>query len=126
MGPALAGIIRTPLTSVFMIFEVTRDYTIIVPLMISNLIAFFISQQLQHQPIYEALARQDGVHLPTDEHRVARARLRVTAAMRKADDDILSPGTRVADALSHRAVSPLEAWPVVDGAELQGMVERRE
>src|SRR3954468_1979753 len=37
MGAAFAGIIRTPLTSVIMIFEVTRDYTIIVPLMISNL-----------------------------------------------------------------------------------------
>src|SRR3954469_12554695 len=35
MGTAFAGIVRTPLTSVIMIFEVTRDYTIIVPLMIS-------------------------------------------------------------------------------------------
>ena len=45
MGTAFAGIVRTPLTSVIMIFEITRDYTIIVPLMISNLIAFFISQR---------------------------------------------------------------------------------
>jgi H+/Cl- antiporter ClcA len=43
MGTAFAGIVWTPLTSVIMIFELTRDYTIIVPLMISNLIAFFIS-----------------------------------------------------------------------------------
>src|SRR5205823_11167660 len=47
MGAAFAGIIRTPLTSVIMIFEVTRDYTIIVPLMTSNLIALYISQKLQ-------------------------------------------------------------------------------
>ena len=47
MGTAFAGIIRTPLTSVIMIFELTRDYSIIVPLMISNLIAFFISHRLQ-------------------------------------------------------------------------------
>ncbi len=47
MGTAFAGIVRTPLTSVIMIFEITRDYTIIVPLMISNLIAFFISYKLQ-------------------------------------------------------------------------------
>ena len=65
MGTAFAGIVRTPMTSVIMIFEMTRDYTIIVPLMISNLIAFFISQRFQREPIYEALAHQDGVHLPT-------------------------------------------------------------
>jgi CIC family chloride channel protein len=47
MGTAFAGVIRAPLTSVIMIFEVTRDYTIIVPLMIANLIAFYISQRLQ-------------------------------------------------------------------------------
>src|SRR5579871_2532778 len=64
MGTAFAGVVRTPLTSVIMIFEITRDYTIIVPLMISNLIAFFISQRLQPEPIYEALAQQEGVHLP--------------------------------------------------------------
>src|SRR5438876_440352 len=65
MGAAFAGIIRTPLTSVIMIFEITRDYTIIVPLMVANLIAFFISQKLQREPIYEALAHQDGLHLPS-------------------------------------------------------------
>jgi CIC family chloride channel protein len=126
MGTAFAGIVRTPLTSVIMIFEVTRDYTIIVPLMISNLIAFFISQRLQRQPIYEALARQDGLHLPTDEHPAARARLRVTVAMRRPGDLTLSPKVSVADALSRGAASTLDAWPVAEGSELQGMVARRE
>jgi CIC family chloride channel protein len=85
MGTAFAGIVRTPLTSVIMIFEMTRDYTIIVPLMISNLIAYFISQRLQRQPIYEALAHQDGVHLPvTSESRAHSARIQVSHAMRPA------------------------------------------
>ena len=43
MGTTFAGIVRVPLTSVIMIFEMTRDYTIIVPLMISNLVSFYIS-----------------------------------------------------------------------------------
>jgi len=77
MGAAFAGIVRTPLTSVIMIFEITRDYTIIVPLMISNLIAFFISHKLQRQPIYEALARQEGVHLPIAHSRAVAQRIQV-------------------------------------------------
>src|SRR5262249_4622236 len=64
MGAAFAGIVRVPLTSVIMIFEVTRDYSIIVPLMIANLISYFISSRLQEEPIYEALQHQDGIHLP--------------------------------------------------------------
>jgi CIC family chloride channel protein len=64
MGAVFAGIIRVPLTSVFMIFELTRDYAIVVPLMISNMVSFAISRRLQRIPIYEALALQDGIHLP--------------------------------------------------------------
>jgi CIC family chloride channel protein len=81
MGAVFAGIVRTPLTSVIMVFEMTRDYSIIVPLMISNLIAFFISHRLQRVPIYEALAHQDGIHLPTGGYQTPSRHLRVSAAM---------------------------------------------
>jgi CIC family chloride channel protein len=120
MGTAFAGIVRTPLTSVIMVFEVTRDYTIIVPLMISNLIAFFISYKLQKEPIYEALAQQEGVHLPTAESRSERDRMRVSRAMRPASD-VLTADTPVPVALQRLRASELEAWPIVEGADFRGM-----
>jgi chloride channel protein, CIC family len=64
MGAVFAGIVRVPLTSVFMIFELTRDYAIVVPLMIANMVSFAMSRKFQRVPIYEALALQDGIHLP--------------------------------------------------------------
>ena len=64
MGTAFAGVIRAPMTSVVMIFETTRDYAVIVPLMISNLVSYFIASRIQKEPIYEVLAEQDGIHLP--------------------------------------------------------------
>ncbi|MCU1324699.1 MAG: Cl-channel, voltage-gated family protein [Bryobacterales bacterium] len=68
MGAAFAGIVRTPMTSVIMIFEVTRDYTIIVPLMIANLLSYLLAERLQTLPLYEALSRQEGVRMPSAEH----------------------------------------------------------
>src|SRR5436189_6050544 len=65
MGTLFAGIIRAPMTSVLMIFETTQDYAVIVPLMFSNLVSFFISARLQREPIYDVLAYQDGIHLPS-------------------------------------------------------------
>jgi CIC family chloride channel protein len=65
MGTLFAGIIRAPMTSVFMIFEITQDYQIIVPLMVANLLSFVISRRYQPIPVYEALLRQDGIHLPS-------------------------------------------------------------
>jgi CIC family chloride channel protein len=63
MGATFAGIIRTPMTSVFMIFELTRDYSILVPLMIANMTSYILAARLQHKSIYIALAEQDGIHL---------------------------------------------------------------
>jgi len=121
MGTAFAGIIRTPLTSVIMIFEVTRDYTIIVPLMISNLIAFFVSQQLQKQPIYEGLAHQDGLHLPTGEFRARSGRLNVTAAVREAPP-VLPVNLSVAEAASQIGDTMLDSWLVEGDRGLAGLV----
>jgi CIC family chloride channel protein len=63
MGAVFAGIIRAPMTSVFMIFEITQDYQILVPLMVANLLSLAISRRYQPEPIYEALLRQDGIVL---------------------------------------------------------------
>jgi CIC family chloride channel protein len=119
MGAAFAGIIRVPLTSVIMIFEITRDYSIIVPLMIANLISYFISSRLQAEPIYEALQHQDGIRLPAG----ARDReepLTVQQAYR-AGAPSLEAGTpiRQAAAMVDRERG---AWPVVDGGGLRGML----
>ncbi len=65
MGTLFAGIIRAPMTSVFMIFEITQDYQILVPLMVANLLSFTISKRYQPVPIYHALLQQDGIHLPS-------------------------------------------------------------
>ena len=64
MGALFAGIIRAPLTSVFMIFEITQDYQILVPLMVANMLSFLISRRYQPVPVYDALLRQDNIHLP--------------------------------------------------------------
>jgi CIC family chloride channel protein len=125
MGTAFAGIVRTPLTSVIMIFEVTRDYTIIVPLMVSNLIAYFISSRLQKVPIYEALAEQDGIHLPTAEARAQAGKSQVAHAMREAPI-VLAPDTLAAAARDQVKDSLLNAWPVAGQQGLYGMLRATE
>lgn len=121
MGTAFAGIIRTPLTSVFMIFELTRDYSIVVPLMISNLISFAISQKLQPKPIYEALAMQEGVFLPTSEEREELEGARVASVMQPASEALTPELTPEAAKDNLRAFGCV-AWPVASGSTLVGLI----
>jgi CIC family chloride channel protein len=121
MGTAFAGIIRAPMTSVVMIFETTRDYAIIVPLMISNLVSFFISSRLQREPIYEVLARQDGIHLPGAESRSVERQRRVISAMRPATE-ILDSESTVQEAIEKVRASAFHSWPVTDKLGVEGVV----
>jgi CIC family chloride channel protein len=123
MGAAFAGIVRVPLASVIMIFEMTRDYSIIVPLMISNLISFYISYRLQEEPIYEALQHQDGLHLPSG-LKDRKGMLMVRHAMTPPSHR-LSKFDRLKDAL-RCFDEDRNACPVLDGSELLGMVTQAE
>jgi len=121
MGTVFAGIVRAPMTSVMMIFETTRDYTVIVPLMISNLVSFFISSRLQPAPIYTALAFQDGIHVPTTETRRRRDQHRVIQAMHSAVE-VLPAQATVGEALERAGSSAFRAWLVTDQRGVIGVI----
>ena len=121
MGTVFAGIVRAPMTSVVMIFETTRDYTVIVPLMISNLVSFFICSRLQRQSIYTALAFQDGIHLPTADTLQRYRQHQVINAMRAATE-ILPTQITVREALERVRSGTLKTWPVIDGRGVVGVI----
>lgn len=120
MGAVFAGIVRAPMTSVLMIFEMTQNYAVIVPLMISNLISLFISSRLQPASIYAALAKQDGMHLPGAElhrppHRQVMQIMRHSAESLPADITVLNAVDRVRDNKFHSCL-------VTDGLRVLGAI----
>ncbi|OLE14628.1 MAG: hypothetical protein AUG89_01225 [Acidobacteria bacterium 13_1_20CM_4_56_7] len=123
MGTAFAGIVRAPMTSVLMIFEMTQDYAVIVPLMISNLVSLFISSRLQRTPIYEALAIQDGVHLPSAESRQVQIQRRAERIMRPVSESLDAQLT-VAQAMVQIQASKFHSWVVVNESGVIGVVNR--
>src|SRR5208283_2789505 len=121
MGAVFAGIVRAPMTSVLMIFEMTQDYAVIVPLMIANLVSLFIASRLQHEPIYEALAVQDGIHLPSAESRRRYGQRQVKRVMQTAGQ-LLSAEITVREALERVRSSASGTWLVTDRRGVIGVV----
>lgn len=100
MGTFFAATFRTPMTSIFMVFEVSATYAIIAPVMIANTLAYLVSRTLQHQGVFDIVARQDGTPLPSPEHQRQQTPLRVEDAMEALDGlAVLDPLTRVAEAV---------------------------
>jgi CIC family chloride channel protein len=120
MGAVFAGIVRAPMTSVLMIFEMTQDYSVIVPLMIANLISLFIASRLQKAPIYEALAVQDGVHLPTAKTRQRPDQSLVLRVMRRASE-LLPAEMTVREAVERIRATELRSWLITDQRGVLGI-----
>ncbi len=115
MGAVFAGIIRAPITSVLIIFEMTGSYDLILPLMISNMTAYALARHFRPVPIYEALLDQDGIHLPHRRGKVSHAleRLQVANAMTK-DPITIEPTTSVKEAMEIIRGLGHSTYPVVD------------
>jgi CIC family chloride channel protein len=64
MGAVFAGIVRAPMTSVLIVFEMTGGYGLVLPLMIANMSAFALARRWRSVAVYDALLAQDGIHLP--------------------------------------------------------------
>ncbi len=124
MGALFAGIVRAPMTSVLMIFEMTRDYAVIVPLMIANLTSLFISRRFQKEPIYEALAHQDGIHLPSSATLHGASGQTVAQVMRSAPQT-LPAQICVKEAIERTRSAQQRAWPVVEKDYFLGMLTRK-
>jgi CIC family chloride channel protein len=61
MGAVFSGVIRAPITSVLIIIEMTRGYSLILPLMIANMTAYVLARRFRSETLYEALLAQDGI-----------------------------------------------------------------
>jgi chloride channel protein, CIC family len=106
MGVLFAGFLRAPMTSVFMVLEVSGNYSIIVPVILANTFAYVISRGLQPIAIFDLLTRQDGLELPSMEEQREEGILRVEDAMRPVEGPVLDARETVEQALQKVAGSP--------------------
>ena len=124
MGAVFAGIIRAPITSVLIIVEMTGGYSLILPLMIANMLAYGIARHYRPTPIYEALLEQDGISLKDRKPVGALDAITVReVALDQAPYTSFRPGSGMDEFA--RAVSELsrqEVFPVMEGGRLVGVI----
>jgi CIC family chloride channel protein len=118
------------MTSVFMVLEVSGNYSIIVPVILANTVAYLISRGLQPTAIFDLLTRQDGLELPSMEEQREEDILRVEDAMQPAEGPVLDAEMTLDQALQQLDHSEMErvlvrlapgGWGIVSKQELLTM-----
>jgi CIC family chloride channel protein len=135
IGVLFAGFLRAPMTSVFMVIEISGNYAIILPVLVSNTVAYVISRFFQPVPLFDMLSHQDGLDLPSMEEQRELAILRVEDAMRPNGIPVLTPETSVTEAMEQVRNSPdgmalvrfgNGAWSTLRREQLQKLPEEGE
>jgi CIC family chloride channel protein len=130
MGTFFAGFMRVPITSVFMVVETTGSYSIVLPVMISNTIAYLISRKYQDVALFDLLAKQDNLELPSMEEQREQTVLRVEDAMRRPNlqplqaSDTLARALEVAEASAGEVLLvrfPTGRWAGITRKDLRAM-----
>jgi CIC family chloride channel protein len=110
--------------SVVFVFELTRDYDAVVPLMVATVLATLVVRSLSAVTLMsEKLARR-GLVVPSDYHADVLASRRVEQVMTR-DVQTLPTTATVGDAVAGFAAGGHSAYPVVDGdGRVVGVVSR--
>ncbi len=88
MGAVAAGAMHAPITSILIIFELTNDYRIILPLMVACIISVLITTRLKKDSIYTLKLSRRGLNLFQGQEVNVLRSLRVSQVMKKEFENV--------------------------------------
>jgi CIC family chloride channel protein len=123
MAGMMTGILRAPLTAIFLIAEITGGYTLILPLMIVAAISYAASSYLEPHSVYISQLAKKGVVSFHDKDRLVLNTLKLNKLIEKDFVSVRPEGT-LKDLVDAVSVSKRNIFPVVDDEEkLRGIIQ---
>lgn len=126
LGAFLAATTHAPLTALFLLFEMTQNYTIAVPAMVATIAAIAVARAIEPESIDTYKLAREGKTLHLAQERIALSHIHVGSVMAK--DATVVPGNapfseviRIAGE-THQSVLPV----VNDAGELAGIIRTRD
>lgn len=127
MSACMGAVVRAPVTSILIVFEMTHQFALVPALMIGTLVSQAISRKLSKQNFYEALLAQDGHELeqvvpPRDLQGWQQLPVSAITNFQPVLLQDLSPETLQTSLQRH----PYLAFPVLRDQQLTGVLTRSE
>lgn len=122
MSAQFAAICRVPITATVIVFEMTADFNLLLPLMISSITALLVGEKIAPGSIYDRLLLLKGIKL--EEQTVHSKKLKsitIGTAMNK-EVESLSASMKLHEALEFFGTAKHRGYPVIDGSSLVGVI----
>src|SRR5579883_1182862 len=127
MGAFFCGVARVPITAVIIVFEMTTDFNLVLPLMIVCVIAYLVAELFETESLYDKLLEFKGIYLSKKGVSQQGPWMALTAA------DIMQPHVqtfsyhmRLDEALQVFSQSSYRSFPVLDNGKLKGILTQKD
>ncbi len=125
MAAVVSGVTGGVLTSIIMIFEMTRNYEIMLPLMLGAVLSHFVAKLLYTETMYTKKLTRRGINIQFDKRISTFKMISVGEVMQKQIVSC-SPNSSVEETLSLMHQHNLGVLPVIDGKHVLGTISYKE
>jgi CIC family chloride channel protein len=122
MGAFFSAVTRVPITAIVIVFEMTADFNLVLPLMIGSGIAYLIADKASSGSIYNRLLATQGIHLePTAQANNPWAHLKASDLMQRRVET-LSNQMLLQEVIQAFSRSHHRGFPVLEDGKLVGII----
>ncbi|MDB9519294.1 chloride channel protein [Roseofilum reptotaenium CS-1145] len=127
MGAFFSAVGKVPMTSIVIVFEITADFNLVLPLMIVSVVAYFVSSLLEKNSLYQRLLVWNGMEAQSHQRKTPEGFDELIAEdlmqHRVETLNLHLPLDQVVQAFSR---SHHRGFPVVHGGQLVGIVTQED
>lgn len=122
MGAFFCAVSRAPITAVVIVFEITADFRLVLPLMIGSAVAYLVAEKVDSGSLYDRLLAINGIELKKDQPASNFLSSLYAADVMQRKVETLSSQMLLEEVIQAFSRSHHRGFPVVDAGKLVGIV----
>jgi CIC family chloride channel protein len=126
MAAFFSAVSKVPITAVIIVFEMTTDFNLVLPLMIVSVVAYLVAEKIDKRSLYDLLLEWKGIHItkePSSEGFLAQLS---AADVMQRRVETLSSKINIDEALQAFSHSQYHNFPVLENGKVVGIVTQKD
>lgn len=125
MGAFFSAVAKVPVTAIVIVFEITTDFNLVLPLMITSVVSYLVADQISKGSLYDALLKRNDIAIPSEPSQNNELLTTLTAddvmqrQVETLESNLILDDVRLAFSRSHH-----RGFPVVENGKLVGTVSQ--
>ncbi len=126
MAAFFSAVSKVPITAVVIVFEMTTDFNLVLPLMIVSVVAYLVAEKIDHRSLYDLLLEWKGIHITKDPSTEGLlAQLSAVDVMQRRVET-LSSQMSTDEAVQAFAHSHHRNFPVLENGKVVGIITQKD